>query len=96
METSPLQSFALFDGVFSAALRGILPEHPERIIPGGEKLVTKGQRNAALYLLVDGEVEIHLDESARPLKVVHRDVSPQNALVSYDGEIGRASCRERV
>ena len=71
METSPLQSFALFDGVFSAALRGILPEHPERIIPGGEKLVSPERRNTALYLLVGDEAEIFLDKSVRPHKVMH-------------------------
>ncbi|NOY92810.1 MAG: serine/threonine protein kinase, partial [Deltaproteobacteria bacterium] len=27
------------------------------------------------------------DSSARPLHLVHRDVSPQNVLISYDGEI---------
>ena len=62
MKTSPLKSFAFFDGVPSAALRGILP--------GGQRLVTKGQRNTALYLLVDDHAKIDLNESARPLKVV--------------------------
>lgn len=98
METSPLQSFALFDGVPSAALRGILPDHPERIIPGGEKLVTKGQRNAALYLLVDGEAEIYLDESARPLKVVHAgeiigEVSLLDQEPATASAITRGECR---
>jgi serine/threonine protein kinase/Tfp pilus assembly protein PilF len=27
------------------------------------------------------------DESGRPLRIVHRDVSPQNVLVSYDGDV---------
>ncbi len=39
------------------------------------------------------------DEQGRPLKIVHRDVSPQNVLVSYEGEIkivdfGIAKARE--
>lgn len=28
-----------------------------------------------------------LDESGRPLHIVHRDVSPQNVLVSYEGQV---------
>ncbi|MBE2252651.1 MAG: serine/threonine protein kinase [Myxococcus sp.] len=28
-----------------------------------------------------------LDEKSRPLQIVHRDVSPQNVLVSYEGQI---------
>ena len=27
------------------------------------------------------------DETGRPLRIVHRDVSPQNVLVSYDGDV---------
>jgi tetratricopeptide (TPR) repeat protein len=27
------------------------------------------------------------DEAGRPLRIVHRDVSPQNVLVSYDGDV---------
>ena len=27
------------------------------------------------------------DDSGRPMRIVHRDVSPQNILVSYEGEI---------
>ena len=27
------------------------------------------------------------DESGKPLRIVHRDVSPQNVLVSYDGDV---------
>jgi serine/threonine protein kinase len=28
-----------------------------------------------------------LDESGRPLRIVHRDVSPQNVLLSYEGQV---------
>ena len=28
-----------------------------------------------------------LDEQGRPLKIVHRDVSPQNVLISYEGQV---------
>ncbi|MDP2272926.1 MAG: serine/threonine-protein kinase [Archangium sp.] len=28
-----------------------------------------------------------LDETGRPLKIVHRDVSPQNVLISYEGQV---------
>ena len=28
-----------------------------------------------------------VDESGKPLRIVHRDVSPQNVLVSYDGDV---------
>lgn len=28
-----------------------------------------------------------LDEKGRPLKIIHRDISPQNVLVSYEGQV---------
>ena len=28
-----------------------------------------------------------LDEAGRPMKIVHRDVSPQNVLISYEGQV---------
>ncbi len=49
-------------------------------------------RDLALRIIIDacsGLYHAHhlLDEEGRPLEVVHRDVSPQNILVGYDGRV---------
>ncbi|MFT3842344.1 MAG: protein kinase [Myxococcaceae bacterium] len=36
-----------------------------------------------------------IDENGKPLKIVHRDVSPQNVLVSYEGQIRDRRLRDR-
>ncbi len=46
----------------------------------------------ALYIVLELCKGLHyahtrLDEQARPLNIIHRDVSPQNVLISYEGEI---------
>jgi serine/threonine protein kinase len=46
----------------------------------------------AAYLVAEMLKGLHyahtrLDEKGRPLQIVHRDVSPQNVLVSYEGQV---------
>jgi serine/threonine protein kinase len=46
----------------------------------------------AVHIVIEVLSALHhahtrLDSSGQPLKIVHRDISPQNLLVSYDGDV---------
>jgi tRNA A-37 threonylcarbamoyl transferase component Bud32 len=59
-----------------------------------------------IYVVKETAVGLHhahakVDKAGRPLRVVHRDVSPQNVLVSYEGfvkviDFGIARARDRL
>jgi serine/threonine-protein kinase len=79
------------------AVRAALAEHPEgaRILPA-----------ITAYVLSQACEGLHaaheaIDEHGRPLRIVHRDVSPQNIFVAYDGTVrvldfGIASAADRI
>lgn len=82
MKSIDLASFCLFKNVPSELLNRILPEHSVYTIPAGQHLVKKDCKNTALYLLLDGEVEIYLDEEDKPLKKVRAgDIIGEISLV---------------
>jgi diguanylate cyclase (GGDEF)-like protein len=68
MKAIDLTSFYLFKNVPLALINKILPEHSIHTVPAGRHLVKKDLNNAALYLLLEGEVEIYLNEDDKPLK----------------------------
>ncbi|MGZ8180961.1 MAG: diguanylate cyclase [Methylobacter sp.] len=70
MKTIDLTSFDLFKNVPIELINEILPEHPVCTLPAGRHLVKKDFNNTALYLLLEGEVEIYLDEDDMPLKKI--------------------------
>src|SRR5206468_1607881 len=48
--------------------------------------------DAALFIVLEackglGHAHARTDHTGNPLGLIHRDVSPQNILVSYDGEV---------
>lgn len=47
-----------------------------------DRLSHRGGRRVGLYY-----AHTRLDEQGRPLKVVHRDISPQNIILSFDGAV---------
>jgi diguanylate cyclase (GGDEF)-like protein len=70
MNTIDLTSFDLFKDVPLELINKILPEYAIHTIPAGQHLLKKDLNNTALYLLLEGEVEIYLDEENKPLKKI--------------------------
>jgi len=70
MKAIDLTSFDLFKDVPLELIDKILPEYSVHTIPAGQHLVKKDLKNTALYLLLDGQVEIYLDEEDQPLKTI--------------------------
>lgn len=70
MNTLDLSPFNLFKNVSPDLVDKILPECAVITIPAGEHLIRKDFNNKALYLLVEGDVEIYLDEQDKPLKII--------------------------
>ena len=70
MNTIDLSCFNLFNNVPLKLINEILPEYSVLTIPAGQYLVKKDLNNTALYLLLEGEVEIYLNETDKPLKII--------------------------
>ncbi|TAN67491.1 MAG: GGDEF domain-containing protein [Methylobacter sp.] len=70
MEAIDLTAFDLFKNVPLELINEIMSEHSVYTIPAGQHLVKRDFKNSALYLLLEGEVEIYLDEKDKPLKII--------------------------
>jgi diguanylate cyclase (GGDEF)-like protein len=82
MHAIDLTSFDLFKNVPLELIDEILPEHSVHTIPAGQHLLKRDSNNAALYLLLEGEVEIYLDEEDKPLKkILAGDVIGEISLI---------------
>ncbi len=69
MKTVDLTSFELFKNVPLELINKVLPNYSVYTIPAGQHLIKKDFKNSALYLLLEGEVQICLEEN-KPLKIV--------------------------
>jgi diguanylate cyclase (GGDEF)-like protein len=70
MKTIDLTSFDLFKNVPLELINKTLLEHFVHTIPAGQHLLKKDLNNKALYLLLEGQVEIYIDEEDIPLKII--------------------------
>jgi diguanylate cyclase (GGDEF)-like protein len=57
-----LEGFAMLDGVSLTARRELLAASELRELDNGEPLIEQGSRNDAMYLLLEGELGVHLDQ----------------------------------
>lgn len=91
MKAFDLTSFDLFRNVPSGLINKILREHSVYTIPAGQHLVKKDFKNTALYLLLDGGVEIYLDEEDTPLKIIRAgDIIGEISLVDQQSATASA------
>lgn len=70
MNAIDFSSFNLFKDVPLELINKILQEYSVHTIPAKQHLVKKNLKNTALYLLLEGQVEIYLDEEDKPLKTI--------------------------
>ena len=70
MKFADLSSFDLFKNVPLTLIAELLPDYRIDTIPVESYLVKRGVDNHLLYLLLEGDVAIYLDERDPPLKVV--------------------------
>jgi|GEM_PF-2573409 len=75
--------FIAMEYVFGKSLAEILRKGQERGLPLPSELTTRIILAGAAGLAY---AHARRDEHNRPLELVHRDVSPQNLLISYEGE----------
>ena len=101
MQANDLRSFELFDGVPDETIQPILSSLTERLSGSGERLLAEGHPNNALYLLMQGEVDIFLAHQEQPVQVVHAheiigEVSLLDQKPATASAITRGECRVLV
>jgi serine/threonine protein kinase/Flp pilus assembly protein TadD len=76
--------FIAMEYVHGENLRALLQRSAQKQIPLSPDLAAFITARACAGL---DHAHRKTDETGRPLRIVHRDVSPQNVLVSYDGDV---------
>ncbi|MET0152362.1 MAG: protein kinase [Candidatus Binatia bacterium] len=76
--------FIAMEYVHGENLRALLQRSAQKQIPLSTDLAAFIAARACAGL---DHAHRKTDETGRPLRIVHRDVSPQNVLVSYDGDV---------
>ncbi len=76
--------FIAMEYVHGENLRALLQRSEQKQIPLSADLAAFITARACAGL---DHAHRKTDETGRPLRIVHRDVSPQNVLVSYDGDV---------
>ena len=69
MKATDLTSFELFNNVPLELINSVLANCSVYTIPAGQHLIRKDVKNSALYLLLEGEVQIYLEED-KPLRII--------------------------
>ncbi len=98
MKDINLTAFDLFKDLPFDLINKVLAESPVTSILPGQYLVKKDQNNAALYLLLDGEVAIYLDENENPIRKlsagdIFGEISMVDHQVATASAISLTECR---
>ncbi len=76
LEQEELTDLEILRGVSLDSVWGLLEHCDLRFLDAGESLLEKGERNRTLFVLLDGELTVHLeDPSERPVARLQRGVS---------------------
>lgn len=71
LKAEVLEGFAMLEGVGLTARRELLASAEERALTPGAILIEQGVRNASLYLVLEGELGVHLDSpDSDPVAVI--------------------------
>lgn len=76
--------FIAMEYVHGENLREILKKSAEKGLPLSPEIAVSIAARACAGL---EHAHRKTDETGKPLRIIHRDVSPQNVLVSYDGDV---------
>src|SRR2546430_15864365 len=94
-ELSALKRVPLFSTLTLEQLASIDRLMVTRHYAKGESVFRRGDVGAELYVVVDGEIRVHLDHDGREVTLArHGSGTVVGEMAGFD-EIGRASCRER-
>jgi diguanylate cyclase (GGDEF)-like protein len=94
-----LDGFPMLEGVGLTARRELLAAAEDRVLTTGEPLITQGSRNDSMYLVLEGELGVHLDSvESDPVAVIKHGESV-GELSMLDGSeasafvVARSPCR---
>ncbi len=80
-ELSALPSIGLFAGIPAAALRRLVVGAELKELPPGHLLMALGSPADALFVLIEGEAEVHVPGIAEPILVGEGDIVGEGALL---------------
>jgi diguanylate cyclase (GGDEF)-like protein len=75
MDVQRILQFDLFKNVRADIIEELLSSHSVSIFQPGEYLITRFKDNKYLFLLLEGSVEIYLNENDKPLNIIERGES---------------------
>ena len=99
MDPKTLDDFAMLEGVGLTARRELIAVARQRRLEAGEVLIRQGARNACMYLVLRGELGVHLDSTETDAVAVIGAGETVGELSMLDGSaasafvVARTGCR---
>ena len=86
-----VHDFAQVDGLYYLAMEYVAGRDLKRVLDQGVRLGRPLPVTCAVHIIREAALGLHYAHTrvvdGQPLQIVHRDVSPQNILVSFDGAV---------